>query len=505
MVWLPTPTPSFRILGALLALIVGHQSQFEACAEEIFPYVAYVVHADSYVRSGPGQRYYPTQQLPQGFAMEVHRHDDGGWCAIRPPEGSFSWIAAHEVRLVEPNVAEVVAERAVTRVGSALSPTRSAVQVLLERGERIAVAPSSSNDDPSWIRVIPPAGEFRWIAARDLGRQAPLEVSPPTTPSAQAWSRPKSLGLASPVTVGAEPSLGSTASDAFSHLQQTSANVSTVPSATITPPVTFDTDPVDIIVGSPADLQLAQYQGQGITTASAGQSATTTTSSPVIETTSPRIRLSGMSGARRIAQEQIPEWVKEIELRLSQMVAEPRDQWHFDQIQLEANSMLQQAELPAVRTQLLDLIERLARFQQIRDGYGQIAQTPVSEEEFPVPELGAPVDPMAELVENVRQRVREDFANSGGENAGEVIDKPLYDAVGLLKPVVSRRNNAPQYALVNGKGDVVSFVTPTPDINLKPYVGRRIGVNGTRGFMNEFRRAHVTAGRVTPIETSLRR
>ena len=56
-----------------------------------------------------------------------------------------------------------------------------------------------------------------------------------------------------------------------------------------------------------------------------------------------------------------------------------------------------------------------------------------------------------------------------------------------------------------GKGDVVSFVTPTPDLNLKPYVGRRIGVNGTRGFMTEFRRAHVTAGRVTPIDAPLRR
>jgi hypothetical protein len=115
------------------------------------------------------------------------------------------------------------------------------------------------------------------------------------------------------------------------------------------------------------------------------------------------------------------------------------------------------------------------------------------------------VDPVGELVQNVRQRVREDFAEAREESVGSSIDEPLYDAVGLLKPVVSRRNGAPQYALVDGKGDVVSFVTPTPDLNLKPYIGRRIGVNGSRGFMTDFRRAHVTAGRVTPVDAPLRR
>ena len=195
--------------------------------------MAYVVHADSYVRSGPGQRYYPTQQLPQGFAVEVYRHDGAGWCAIRPPEGSFCWVAAHEVRLVEPNVAEVIAERAVTRVGSTLSPTRSAVQVLLERGERVAVVTGNPSDDPNWLRVASPAGEFRWISARDLGRQAPLEVSPPT-PSINAWSRAKGLGTSIPTST--EPSTAPTSVEpnAFDHLLQMPGKLSvSTPAATV--------------------------------------------------------------------------------------------------------------------------------------------------------------------------------------------------------------------------------------------------------------------------------
>ncbi len=49
------------------------------------------------------------------------------------------------------------------------------------------------------------------------------------------------------------------------------------------------------------------------------------------------------------------------------------------------------------------------------------------------------------------------------------------------------------------RGQVISFVTPTPDVNLQPYLGHRIGVTGNRGYIPEFQRAHVTAGRVSPL------
>jgi hypothetical protein len=64
---------------------------------------------------------------------------------------------------------------------------------------------------------------------------------------------------------------------------------------------------------------------------------------------------------------------------------------------------------------------------------------------------------------------------------------------------VSKRPGAPQFALVDDRGQVISFVTPTPDVNLQPYLGHRIGVTGSRGYIPEFQRAHVTAGRVSPL------
>ena len=47
------------------------------------------------------------------------------------------------------------------------------------------------------------------------------------------------------------------------------------------------------------------------------------------------------------------------------------------------------------------------------------------------------------------------------------------------------------------------LVTATPDVNLQSFVGKRIGVRGSRGFMPEYRRAHVMANRITPLEEKL--
>ena len=80
-----------------------------------------------------------------------------------------------------------------------------------------------------------------------------------------------------------------------------------------------------------------------------------------------------------------------------------------------------------------------------------------------------------------------------------------YDAVGVLRPVVSKRPGAPQYALVDERGQVLSFVSSSPDVNLQPYLGRRVGVVGNRGYIAEFNKSHVTAARVTPIAEGLRR
>src|SRR5208337_4567269 len=78
-------------------------------AEQTFPYMAYIATDNVYVRSGPGENYYPTDKLKAGTEVEVYRHDPGGWFAIRPPKDSFSWVSSHHLQLDGGNLATVTA------------------------------------------------------------------------------------------------------------------------------------------------------------------------------------------------------------------------------------------------------------------------------------------------------------------------------------------------------------------------------------------------------------
>jgi hypothetical protein len=83
-----------------------------------------------------------------------------------------------------------------------------------------------------------------------------------------------------------------------------------------------------------------------------------------------------------------------------------------------------------------------------------------------------------------------------GDDAGR------YDSVGKLARVVSKRPNAPRYALVNSAGEVVSFVSPAAGVNLPAYEGQYVGVTGQRGYMPELKKPHVTALRVTELSVA---
>jgi len=465
-------------LSVLLGTLAFEASQ----ARELqFPYVAYVAEAEAYVRSGPGQKYYPTQQLPQGFAVEVYRHDGEGWCAVRPPEGSFSWIPAHQIRVASQTVAEVAAEGVVTRIGSTLSTARSTVQVLLPRGERVELLAAQPTDNPGWLRIAAPAGEFRWVAAKHLSLQPPVETVPPIPSSfGGEYKSPHNTVLG---TTAELPTV------AFRHLQDSNTGMQN--SNAFQPP--SNPNAIEVVTGSPAAMQLAQFQPQAEGLVSPALMATTTPEA--LGSSPPRIRFRGLS----TSESTMVQRLEELQLRLSQTVIQPPEQWRFEQLQAEANGLLEKTESPRVRSQLRDLLDRIARFQRVRQGHEKAALASSSSQSNSPLETEEPSQPKSEGLTGMTSRVRE-LAKTD-----LTADRPLYDAVGLLKPVASKRAKAPQYALVDDKGEVVSFVTPTPDLNLKPYLGRRIGVHGKRGFMPEYRRAHVTAERVSPITDRVRR
>ena len=130
-----------------------------------FPYTAYVNSGDVYVRSGPGKNYYPTEKLQKGEKVEVYRHDPGGWLAIRPPQGSYSWVSARQLEPTKKGLAKSKDDRVVCRVGSTFSDVRDVIQVRLKRDEVVEIL-GDGGPQGAWYKIAPPAGEFRWIFSK---------------------------------------------------------------------------------------------------------------------------------------------------------------------------------------------------------------------------------------------------------------------------------------------------------------------------------------------------
>jgi hypothetical protein len=71
--------------------------------------------------------------------------------------------------------------------------------------------------------------------------------------------------------------------------------------------------------------------------------------------------------------------------------------------------------------------------------------------------------------------------------------------------VDSPKLGAPRYALLDEQGDVRCYVTPAPGLNLRGYVGKQVGVTGTRGYMPEQRANHLVARHIAELDGALLR
>ena len=124
------------------------------------------------VRSGPSEDAYPTGSVGKNRYVEVYFRDADGWCAIRPPQGSFSWINAKFVRRENDSTGRVVASngKAVpARVGGATVEESAIVQVGLKNGRQVKILEETQlSDGSTWLKIAPPSGEFRWLRSSAL-------------------------------------------------------------------------------------------------------------------------------------------------------------------------------------------------------------------------------------------------------------------------------------------------------------------------------------------------
>lgn len=396
-----------RTLLAVCVLAIVSQSLSAADdGGERFPYSAFVAAEQTPVRSGPGEQFYPVLDLKHGDAVEVWRHDPGGWCAIRPPAGSFSWVSADFIRPINEKLAAVAGREVNIRVGTQFSDMRDVVQLQLNDGDQVAILGSrrltEGDREAWWYKVLPPAGEFRWIHEKYLVRH-PDHLPPPS--DVVRTNDP----FAGRQVAFNEPAVGT-------DVKGTAANAE----ATADPAAVLD----------------------------------------------------------------------ELEGALSRIVTAEPTAWHFAELKHRAEGLLERAESAVERSRARMFLGKLARFEDIRRRYAQIAeartQTAAVDQQLAGNEKNesAVKSPATEIVSRIGS-----------------VDVSRYDGVGRMTQIVTNDSGSPTFALTDERGEVVAFVTAAPGVNLRQYAGLEVGINGIKGFITDKRMAQLTAKRVDVLST----
>jgi hypothetical protein len=418
-----------------------------ALAEGDFPYRAYITGDDVYVRSGPGKNYYPTAKLQAGQLVEVYRHDPGGWYAVRPPEGSHSWVSTRYLKPTGDGLAEVTGDRVAARVGSAFSDIREVVQVRLQQGELVELLeekPSpGSSEAKGWYKIAPPSGEFRWVYGKyvdpdypaDGVRQASIEGNPLVDPAGAASARDSQV---------------------------------------------YSAEHNELLDESRAASEGPAYPGSAEDAADRSYS---TDREPLLAGGDERAVARG--SMRHLSPEEFDQEVVDLEMDLSIMVAEEPTVWTFDRLALRADQLLGQAETALERGRARMLANKIARFDQIKQSYDAVASTKTDIER--------------------RNRQLAALGTDRTERRTHRASDDRFDGTGRLARVVSRDPSAPRYALVDQEGRVRAYVDPVPGLNLRHYVGKEIGITGARGFAPDRRAPVIMTKHITPLGSGMLR
>ena len=138
------------------------------------PYQSLVKSDGARIYSGPATVHYATDELKQGAVIDVYRHDPGGWCAVRPPAGSFSLVPAAALTIVSDGVGRIDEDGLKAWVGTRLGAVEKPLwQIKLKQNELVDILGEASWPDPEghstiWYQIAPPAGEFRWVQLADI-------------------------------------------------------------------------------------------------------------------------------------------------------------------------------------------------------------------------------------------------------------------------------------------------------------------------------------------------
>lgn len=418
-----------------------------------FPYTAVVVADEAYARSGPGTAYYETLRLNKGDQVLVERHDPGGWYAIAPPAGSFSWVKASEVEKGANGLGTITGQNVEARVGSLKPVSKSFHQVRLSQGAQVKILDERKTETGVWYRIVPPTGELRWIAGRDV---APVDEAAPETPNDEtAPASPAPPSRPYPPQAGPESEVSE-------------------PDDGASPPNRGQSDRNDDV-----------YEND-FTDTSPRETAPAQSES-VPEHTSPARRPRPSPTAANPSPEHVeenstydpsPGLIAEANRKFIEMIRQEISLWDFTEIRRLFEEARDRATTPGGRTRALERLEHLARYEQIKashDGFrSALARSRYRDR----------------AVYAAEQRRREELSER----------EPRYDGTGVLRRAPYQGAGAPRYMLTDPQGNVRYYVVPGVGVDLHDYLGQTVAVYGTLSYRSDLLSQQIAVRQVLPIE-----
>jgi hypothetical protein len=477
----PEGSTFLRAVGRCCLLVVATMTAVRAEEEgSPLPATVKVVADHTYLRAGPGDDFYPTERLVGGQSVEIWAIDPSGYCAVRPVAGSFSWVRGSDIddeaavgsgAAAQPaegdataaagrTIGVIVADGAVSRIGSQINDLRHVAQVRLEAGERVQVIEqvriAEGRHAGLWVRIEPPAGEFRWAPLADL------EIPPGITTVVQ----PAEPAADAAANVSAAEALAAmkTAGEAIAQVMAEADEAPAAAPAAAPAPQALDAAPG-------AKRLFAGWLPLGAS---------------VFDPATPVAPVAVSAGAVTASADEFAD----IDLALSLAVSGPSESWNLAPIRERLRQSAARAGTQPDRLRAEAIDARLSRFEAIQSGQRSLATTAPAD---PSPlQLGSMWSSLSRIgTRPIRPGVLANGAPADGQPTWTPPDQT--ETTGRLATVVSRRPEAPRWALVDDSNQVIVFVTPSSGVNLAPLVGQQVSVRGSRGYMPEYKRPYLVA------------
>lgn len=459
-----------------------------------FPYLAEILDNETSVFSEPTDEGYETLLLQQGESVEVHQVRPDGWCAIRPPIGSFSWVSGSYLNVGQSNIGVVTVDQLASRIGSQKGDICRTVQVQLKKGERLVllekVETPENTSSPIWYKIVPPSGEFRWIRQETLSDPVPPKM--PLSQGSPFYEGQRTNGTAQQTRMKS-PSQSVAQSVARPVPQPTPLRQ---PSRHIQPARVQQ-------VAFQQDYEQGYEQTNGVVVPP---------DNPFSDVEmNPYVTSQTDIQAQNNIQDRYQRALAQLNREVQTVMNRPMDDRTIEILIQKGESLVATAPSEVDRTRASQLVSVLQKTRGVRQRNAfrrQMSQGGLGTNGI-IGQNGPTMSPSTST-RNVQQ-VNEQrfdppfsgpqsFVSQSAPNPNSMLKSP-FKATGRLGWFSQRPEGYPPFAVVNEQNQIVALITPEPGVDLQSYIDKQIAVDGKSGvYVNGNERIpHVSATGVYPL------